>query len=480
MCLSGNIFATSLYVDLDGTLLKSDVLFESFFALCKKNLFLAFKSIFFLLFGKSSFKHYIAQHVDIDAKYLPFYQDFVQYLHEQKHKKRRLILATASNEKFAYQIAAHFGFFDDVISSSAIRNIAGKEKLKIIMEHCQGDKFAYAGNGKIDVPIWEKAESAIMVNVPKSVSDEIKRRVLIEKQFYFPQNGLRSILKAARLYQWVKNILLFVPVITSHKLTDLQIVGHSLIAFVAFSLCSSSVYLLNDLLDLQADREHPLKCHRPLASGSVSLQAAALMIVLLSFSFLAVSMTISIEFTATLLVYYSLSIIYSKFFKNIVLIDVLVLSFLYIIRVIAGAVAADINLSFWLLAFSMFIFLSLALVKRSTEIILIKKQDNPDKKNARDYELGDLSCINSMGISSGYLSVLVMALYINSQEVMLLYKTPEILWLICPILLCWINRMWLLASRGDMHDDPILFTIKDKYSYIIGVLLSIIIIAAIF
>lgn len=469
--------APPLYVDLDGTLMKSDVLVESFFSFLKESPLLVFKSFGWLLGGKANLKQQIAQYADLDVALLPYNEELLKYLRLQKKAGRKIILATASNEKYANQIAKHLGVFDDVLASTGDLNLAGDKKVRAIEEHCQQRPFAYAGNGKIDIPVWKQSNSAVTVNLPDATVKEIQKDTSIEKSFNYSQNTFGSFLKAIRVYQWSKNFLLLVPLITSHRFTEPATLLEVVLAFLAFSSCASSVYLINDLLDLSADREHPRKRNRPFASGSLALIVGALTVPLLLLMSFSIAVTINGSFVGVLSLYFLVTLSYSLFLKQIVLVDILVLTSLYIMRVIAGAIAGDIALSFWLLAFSMFIFLSLALIKRCAELLVVKDQ-NLENQKARDYQIGDLQYVTSMGIASGYLAVLVMAMYIQSQAVVILYNNPTMLWMICPLLLYWISRMWLLTGRGEMHDDPLVFTLKDRHSHIVALFAAIIMFAA--
>lgn len=287
---------------------------------------------------------------------------------------------------------------------------------------------------------------------------------------------MKTLLQAIRIHQWVKNLLIFVPMILAHKLADKQAIWASIICFAAFSLTASAGYLINDLVDIENDKRHPTKKNRPLASGRISKNTCYLICVL--FLGIALTLTLSLSYKSllVLLAYFCTSLLYSAKLKKIVLLDVFVLASLYTIRIIAGGFAVAVPVSAWLKAFSMFIFLSLAMVKRFSEVAGLK--DN-NKAPGRDYRTGDLDVLTNMGTTSGYLSVLVLALYINNEDVAKLYSHSGALWLICPLLLFWISRVWLLTHRGEMHDDPIVFAIRDKTSYLIGAVSALIVYVAI-
>ncbi len=277
--------------------------------------------------------------------------------------------------------------------------------------------------------------------------------------------------KALRFHQWMKNLLIFVPLLASHQLSQTELLLNGIYAFLFFGLCASSVYLLNDLMDLTNDRHHYSKRHRPFASGSLSIKSGLFAIpILLLAAFVGALWLLPWQFSLALMFYYSLTVTYSLSLKKMMVVDVITLSLLYTFRIIAGTFAFGVSLTFWMLAFSMFMFLSLALVKRYTELYELKKQGKTEKTRGRGYYPADLEMLSSLGAASGYLSVMVLALYIQEQEIISLYSHPKIIWLACPLLLFWISRTWLLTHRGVMHDDPIVFAIKDRVSLITGAL----------
>jgi len=456
-----------LFVDLDGTLIRTDMLYESFLALLRSRPLLCLLVPFWLLRGKAHMKFMIAQHVDIDAKTIPFNRQLVDYLSGEAGSGRRLILATATAEKIAAAIAGHLGLFSRVIASTREKNISGRNKLECIREVVGDLPFDYAANAMIDVSIWKQARRALLVNPERGVERAARRVVEIERVFPADRNGLLVYLRAMRTYQWMKNLLLFVPLFTSHKFYSIPLVSSEILAFAAFSLCSSGVYVLNDLLDLPADRAHTRKRTRPFAAGDLPLAHGLILAFLSPVIGLGIALLLSPEFCAILLLYMLITTSYSMRLKAYAVVDVILLATLYTIRVIAGAVVIDVTLSFWLLAFSMFLFLSLALVKRCSELAMLRGR--PDKvASGRGYHVGDLGHLQMMGVASGYLSILVVALYIDSPDVAAQYSHPQLLWILCPTLLFWISRVWLITGRGEMHDDPLIFTIRDTGSRLVA------------
>lgn len=454
-----------LCVDLDGTLIRTDMLMESFLILLKSKPWVLILLPFLLFKGKAALKNWIALRVEVDVGVLPYHVSFLNYL---KQQKRPLILATASHEKFAGKIAAHLGIFHDVIASTSQLNLSGHKKLKVIREKF-GDKFGYAGNAAIDCKIWDKASDVIMVNTPKHIQKRYPNPVVFDDRI----NGFLGLFKAIRIHQWAKNMLIFIPLLMSHNFSNRSYLLSSVLAFMAFSFCASSVYLLNDLLDLESDRHHARKSKRPFASGDLSIISGIFMIPVLIISSALIAYQLSGDFQIVLVVYLIMTTAYSFLLKSVALVDVIVLASLYTIRIIAGGEATDIYNTNWLLAFSFFLFISLAFVKRYSELKFTTPKGSK-KIKGRGYFVDDLEQIGLFGTASGYLSVLVFALYVNSAHASALYPNSQILWLLCPIFLYWISRVWLLAGRGQLIEDPVRFAISDITTYVVMVLIIVV------
>lgn len=460
-----------LCVDLDQTLLRTDLLYESLFALLKRNPLFAFALPAWLLRGKAHLKHQIAARVEIDPATLPYNQPFLDFLNAQHECGRRLILATASNRRLAQPIADHLGLFQTVIASDARTNLSGDAKLEGLRSIIGKEEFDYAANARVDLAIWRHARRAILVNPESKVKGEANRILPVERVFEDRPRRTLTVLRAMRVHHWVKNLLIFVPLVATHALLDLNLLGQAALAFLAFGLCASSVYLLNDLLDLPADRRHPTKRLRPLASGTLPIREGILLIPALLASAVALALLLPPLFLGVLGAYYATTLAYSFRLKREPTLDVLVLAGLYTVRVIAGGAAIGVIPSFWLLAFSMFLFLSLAVVKRYAELLAA---DGGEPVEGRDYRPADLAALSALGAASGLMAVLVLALYVNSEAVTVLYKRPELIWLLCPLLLYWMARVWLLTGRGEMHEDPVLFAIRDRVSHTLVLLAGII------
>ena len=463
-----NNASNPLCVDLDGTLITTDLLLESCFALLKLNIFYIFLILFWLLKGKAYLKKKIACRVDLPADLLPYHSDFLDYLKEEHTKGRRLILASASNEKYVNAIAEHLGIFHNIFSSNATVNLSGNRKLQCLQDFLSDRKFDYAGNAREDLVLWHKADKAVLVNPGRGVKEEVEREKIIINQVF--DNRKESIflgyIRAMRLHQWLKNLLIFVPLLMAHRFTDPTLLGRAVIAFLAFCMCASSVYVLNDLLDLPDDRKHPSKQNRPFAAGTLSIVHGVILIPMLLGIAFGLAALLRIEFFYMLLSYYIITLAYSLRLKRAALIDVIVLAGLYTIRIIAGGVAVTVENSFWLLVFSMFTFLSLALAKRYTELLPLQNRNNSFN---RGYNTTDTETLFQFGCCSAYMAVLILALYINSEAVRNLYAHPKIIWLLCPLLLYMMTRIWLLARRNELHEDPVVFMIQDRRSQLLAV-----------
>ena len=468
----------SLCVDLDGTLIKSDMLWESLLRLFIEHPLKIFLLPFWILGGKAHFKFRVASLISIEVQSLPYDEIVIDYVREQKLTGRNIVLATGSNEKYAQMVADHVGMFDCVIASSPSENISGSEKQAKLVEKFGAGSYDYVGNSMPDLKVWATASKAILANARASVVRAAKKVSSDAIVLSMKNSETRAILRTMRPHQWVKNTLVFVPLVVSHGVTNVQNVQNSILAFVAFVFCASTVYILNDLHDLPSDRAHHSKKHRPIAAGELSIPSALVLAgTLLPIAILVASL-VSLRFSLVLAAYFILTVFYSLFLKRKLMLDVLTLALLYTIRIIAGAIAIGVLPSFWLLAFSVFLFLSLALVKRYSEL-LANQTEGAHQVGGRGYRCGDDAVISQLGTSAGYLSVLVLALYVNSEAVTPLYGNPEFLWLLCPLMLYWVGLIWLLAGRGEMNEDPVVFATTDRRSYVVAALIAVSVLLAV-
>jgi 4-hydroxybenzoate polyprenyltransferase/phosphoserine phosphatase len=467
---------TPLVVDLDGTLIHTDLLVESFLALIKQNPLYIFAVLFWSLKGKAHLKRQISRRADLDVSVLPYHQELLGYLKEQRTRGRRIILATGTDEQIARQVADHLDLFDEVLGSDGTTNLSGRHKRDRLIEKFGEKKFDYAGDGRGDIPVWSSARKAILVDVPENLMGLATRVAEVEQVFQARKKGVKPYIEALRLHQWLKNLLVFIPLVMAHRFLEPAFIAKTLIAFLAFGLCASSVYLLNDLIDLSADRHHPRKRERPFAAGKISPLFGLFTSPWLLGLSLLLGLLLPPGFVWMLVIYYLLNLAYSFYFKQVVLLDVILLAGLYTMRIMAGSASIDIWPSSWLLAFSTFIFLSLALVKRYAELVIMNAETG--KVRVRGYQIIDKELLASLGSGSGYVAVLVLAIYISSGKAEILYTRHQFIWLLCPLLLYWISYVWLIAHRGAMVDDPLVFALKDRVSRITIFLAGVVLLLA--
>jgi 4-hydroxybenzoate polyprenyltransferase len=450
--------AIPLAVDLDGTLIATDLLWEGLFLLLRKNPLCVFLVPFWLLAGPARLKQEIAARVDLDAATLPYRAAVVERLREEKAGGRSIVLATGTPRKFADAIAAHLGVFDAVLATENGENLTSVRKRDALQRAYGDGGFDYVGNSRHDLKVFDAARAAIVVAPDRQAARWQREHgadlIAADKP------TLRTVLKMLRVHQWLKNSLLAVPVILSHEYFNLPMLGALILAFIAFSASASAVYIVNDFFDLTLDRAHPTKRKRPFASGMLSMRFgffAALTLLVISFG---TALFLPTEFVAVLGGYLVLTSAYSLSIKRMLLLDVLMLAGLYTIRLLAGATATGTTVSFWLLAFSIFFFLSLALVKRYVELRTAALPVG-ERIAGRGYRTEDQEIIAQAGMAAAFSSALVLALYIDSDSVRELYPNPWLVWPLAPIVLYLTMRVWILARRDEMHDDPVVFIIRD-------------------
>ena len=461
--------STPLVVDLDGTLIYTDMLHESALRVLRDRPLTTLWIPLWLSRGKAVLKEHLAQRSDFDPQTLPYNQSLISWLHQQKMIGRRLVLCTASDKSIADAIAGHLNLFDDVIASDGRTNLSGRTKADALALRFGEAGFDYAGNSWKDIAVWSRAKHGIVVNAPPSLARAARDCCDIERIFPQPRASVKTWIHVIRAHQWLKNLLVFVPLLAAHELSA----GNSwmllTLAFFAFSFCASSVYILNDLLDLESDRVHLRKRRRPFASGLVPAWLGAILMPLLLASGILLATLVNMTFLAWLLFYFVLTCAYSFVLKRVMIIDCITLAILYTLRIVAGAAAVDVDLSFWLVTESAFLFLSLAFVKRFAELNLQARQhDGRGFVHGRGYHTSDAMLIRAFGIGSGYIAVLVLALYLNSPDAGRIYPYAGFAWITLPLIFFWISWMWLQASRGNMHDDPLVFAAKDRVSLLAG------------
>lgn len=476
---SAGFMTRPLVVDLDGTLIRTDLLYQSLFSFVKQCPLSLFSPFIWLIKGKAELKAELAKRISVDVGLLPYNQEVIDFIQKEKAGARRIVLATASHKIHADRIAQHLQLFDEVMATEQSINLSSHAKRDRLVSRFGKNGYDYIGNSRADIVVWESAEKAIMVNTASGVERRMADKSNVESIKIESPDRIKLWIRSLRTHQWLKNLLLFVPLIAAHRLADISSIFLGIVAFVLFSFCASSVYILNDLMDMEEDRHHRTKCSRPYASGYLPIKAGLIAFPLLLLISLAGSWLLMPRlFTLVLIVYYAVTLSYSLVLKKIMVSDIIVLSFLYTTRILAGVYAFSLVPTFWMLAFSMFMFLSLALVKRYSELREARQNGSNEKTKGRGYYPSDLEMISSLGSSSGYLSVMVLALYIQDPTTIVLYRSPQFIWLACPVLLFWITRVWLMAHRGEIHDDPVIFAITDKVSLLSGLVFGIIFVLA--
>jgi 4-hydroxybenzoate polyprenyltransferase len=454
-----------LCVDLDGTLVRSDTLAEGVAGMLVR---LRLGSALFQLIisGRSAFKQRVADGAPIDPALLPYNEPLLAYLATEKSRGRYLVLATAVDSRVANDVARYLGIFDEVIASNGKDNLKGEAKAVVLCDRFGARGFVYAGNSAADQAIWQVAAAAVLVNVSGRIARAVTSKTEVEAAFDGRASRLVALLAAMRPNQWVKNLLVFVPIITAHALHEEQAWFGAALAFVAFSAIASAVYMINDATDLAADRQHPSKRSRPFASGALPLLfglVAALLLACVGLGVAAVAGLLSIS-----LIYMALAIGYSLRLKEMPLVDVFVLAALYTLRLFGGGQATGHELSLWLLAFSGFLFLALALLKRVGELTARKEESGSSR---RGYLITDVSLLQTLGCGATFAASLVLALFVQREVTAQIYTWPSLLWGTVPLILFWQCRLWLSTARGNMHDDPIVYAARDWVSWLVGALL---------
>lgn len=465
-----------LCVDLDGTLIRSDTLVEGIGRLLGD--YRSWPAVpLALLGGRAALKRYVAEAAAVDAALLPYDARVLDLIRKAREEGREVVLVTAADRRIAEAVAAHIGLFDLVLASDGTVNLKGAAKADTLVARFGEKGFVYAGNDASDLKIWRRAAAAIVVNAPPGLLARARRQAPVEAVVDRPSGAAVALLRAARPYQWVKNLLVFVPIVTAHAIADLAAWGSAVLAALAFSLVASGIYVINDLSDLDADRRHPRKRHRPLASGAAPIRAALAMppALLLAGGALALGAGV----LPLVALYAAVSIGYSMWLKRFPLIDMFVLAGLYTIRLYAGGEATGYHVSAWLLGFSSFFFLGLAAVKRAAEILpLARRGDEDAAVNRRGYTARDGDFIVIMGIAASFVGTLVLALYVQSDWAHAPQSAAGLMWLVVPLLLFWQCRLWLATLRGEMDDDPIIYAARDWVSRLVGLCVFVVFVVA--
>jgi 4-hydroxybenzoate polyprenyltransferase/phosphoserine phosphatase len=472
-----------LFVDLDGTLIATDLLAEGLLLAARRHP-LKTAGLFMRSWGnRAALKRAVAQDVMPDVRNLPFRDEVIEYLQEERAAGRKLVLATASDERWAREVAGQLGLFDDVIASDGHRNLKGRAKLEAIEQYCQQHghaRFSYLGDSSADLPIWEHAAARLVVAPSEQLLTQLQRDPGTLRVFAKRLTPRWALFSALRPHQWVKNLLLLAPLVLAHEFRAVDKLFALLWALIAFCCAASATYVLNDVLDVEADRLHPRKRRRAFASGALPVAWGPPLVA----GLMTVAAGISLgmlpwQFSALLALYCLTTILYSWWLKHLVLVDVFVLAGLYTLRILAGGVATAVPVSEWLMALSLFLFVSLAFGKRSTELRISPEHDDLSHRR-RGYRRSDLALLETVGPTCGCLAVLVLALYIHGDIAPHLYPQRWALWLICPLFMYWITRFWLLAKRGELSDDPLVFAFRDRGSLMVGFVAALLALVAMY
>jgi len=457
-----------LCVDLDGTLIRGDLLWDGLLRFVRKQPLGLWRLPLWIASGRPALKAALASHAPSPALVPPANRELVEYLQHEASKGRRLYLVTASHREAIGSIKSLLPF-EEILATDSDTNLKGRTKAQALVSRFGEKGFDYAGNSKADEPVWERARRAIVVHRSEKQIRDWSARFEVEKAFV-PEHatGWRDWVKALRIHQWSKNLLIAVPFLAGHHFHTWWQLAGILTAFLAMSLCASATYLWNDLLDADFDRAHRTKSKRLVASGRTSVPRVLAASGSMMAAGLAGAFLLKPAFALVLVGYVVVTLSYSLHFKRVPLADIFLLAFLYLSRVIAGLVVSEAKMSFWLFSFTFLLFLSLAAVKRFVEVA--RSDDGGSLVPGRGYFSGDLQLLSELGTGSGIASVVVLGLYSNSEQVVALYRSPEWFWGVCLVAFYWICRTWMLTRRGEMHDDPVVFALKDRTTWCLGLI----------
>jgi 4-hydroxybenzoate polyprenyltransferase/phosphoserine phosphatase len=466
-----------LVLDLDGTLTPVDTLHEAVLQLHRVPPVALWGVVRSLRAGKAAFKRSVAGVVALEHDLLPLRSDLVDWLSAEHAAGRRIVLVSAADQAIVDALARRLPFaVDAAIGSDGLANLSGEAKLARIRA-LVGPDFVYAGDAAVDLPIWQAAKGAVLVGGGLRFAHRIGQ-VPVLARFPHPERALPSWIRALRVYQWPKNLLVFLPVLLAGPLASGWDWVEAVLAVAMLCLLASAGYMANDLLDLSADRRHPVKRRRPFASGALPVAHGVLAIPILFGSAMLIGLALPLASTVLGLCYLAGTLTYSMVLKKIPILDTIVLACLFTLRVVGGIVLLALPWSFWLLTFSMFFFLSLALVKRFTELREVSLK--PERSmSRRGYTVEELPLLLALGTGTAIASTVIFVVYlIEEQFSRSIYATPEWLWVIFVLLLFWLGRVWQLAVRGQMNEDPLIFALKDRLSHLMGAAIVVIILLA--
>lgn len=457
-----------LVVDLDGTLLKSDMLYETFWSAFARDWKMPFVAMAALTRGRAALKTRMAELSDVDIPALPWNEAARDYVARWRAEGGRTALVSAADDGVVQQVAAHLGLFDEAHGTNG-ENLKGAAKARFLREHLGDQPYIYMGDSTADLAVWEASSGAVTVTADRALRDRATGLHADAHHIDTDAPRWRRYLDAMRPHQWLKNLLVLIPLLAGHRFEPATLLL-ALLAFAAFSLTASGVYVLNDMLDLASDRAHPRKRNRPFASGDIPIAHGTVMAPLLLGAGLLLALAVTPAFFVLLLIYFAITMAYSLHLKRLVVVDICVLAILYTMRILAGGAAAGVPISVWLLAFSVFLFFGLAAIKRQAELEQARASGKT-MAHGRGYRADDLVVVQMLAVASGFIAVLVMALYVTSPKVSALYSNPEMLLGVCLVLLYWFARVAVITHRGEMHDDPVVFAARDRASQVCALLI---------
>jgi 4-hydroxybenzoate polyprenyltransferase len=463
--------AIPLCVDLDNTFIRADMLHESFLALLKREPLRFFAIPLWILKGKAFLKHQMQLPYEIDYDLVPVNKSVLAHLEKEKAGGRTIILVTASPDPVAQAFKKAYPLFDEAYGSGEKHNLKGEHKSQFLESKFGVKGFDYMGDSAGDLPVWHSARKAMAVGTSRRLNRKIGN---LDKHFKVPNKVWRTIPAAIRARQWVKNFLIFSPLLLAHQIGNSEAWLKSLLAFAGFSLIASGIYLLNDLGDLDTDRRHPVKKNRPLASGTLSIRTGLILFMTALLGGTVLSLNLGLLFSASVLTYVVINLVYTFYLKSVPIADVFCLSAFYTIRIWAGSFVTGIPITSWLIVFSFFLFLSLSFLKRYSDAFFILQSGRSLTTTGRSYQKEDLAILFHHGNICAYLSVLVFCLYVFQESTRALYPSSALLWLIPAVLLYWISRMWYKANKGLVKDDPVRFAVADRESILLGLLILLI------
>ena len=464
-----------LVVDLDGTLIRTDSLLESVFVLAKEHPSLLFRLPIWLAQGRARLKQRVAAVSLPDVRTLPYHAELLRHLESEKGRGRRLILATGADARVARAVAEQLGLFDQVLASDGSTNLSGEAKCRELVAAFGERGFDYVGGGCRDLPVWRSARGAILVDPSKPLAAAVRKVTVIVEVLGAGGAGIGGWLRELRWHHWVKNLLVFVPLLTAHRLSDPQALAQASLAFVGMCLAASSVYLLDDLVDLPRDRSHPHKRERPIASGAIPATNAVVVLVLLWLGTIAAAVALPIGYRLVLAAYIALMLAYVLRVRDLRAVDALLLGCGYTLRILAGSAAMGIAVSAWLLICSTLLFFSLALLKRYAELALVGVLVDAGAQS-HGYQASDAPMVAAVGRVAGGAAMAVLALYPLAEPAV--HPGRWLIWCGCLLTLFWMQRLWRLAGERRIRDDPVMFALKDRQSLVVGAIVLALFVAA--